>query len=302
MKIAITGGTGFIGTRLVNHLIEQGHEAIILTRNPQQQPKKENVTYVKWLQEDATPEKELEGIQAVYHLAGESIGNKRWTANQKEKILKSRIDSTRALMSILSKLNKKPNTLISASAIGFYGNSESAIFTEKDEPVDESFLTTVVGEWEKEVAKAQELGIRTVYARLGIVLHPKEGALKQMLLPYKLGIGGPLGSGKQWFSWVHIQDVISLFYFVLLKAEIDGPVNFTSPNPTQMNEFGRTIGSVINRPHWIPIPGLVMKLLLGEMSTLVIDGQKVLPNQALLHEYQFQYPHLKQALTDLLQE
>ncbi|WP_413375107.1 TIGR01777 family oxidoreductase [Alkalihalobacillus sp. 1P02AB] len=302
MNIAITGGTGFIGSRLVDYLLKEGHQIKILTRSLKNKEAKEGVTYIKWLSEDSTPAVELEGIEAIYHLAGESIGAKRWSTEQKQKILNSRIDSTNELLSIISKMEQKPKTLISASAIGYYGNSESETFTEKSKSVDNKFLTSVVQQWEEQVAGAREFGIRTVFCRLGIVLHANEGALNQMLLPYRLFIGGPLGTGNQWFSWIHIDDVIDLFAFVLLHEELTGPINLTSPHPKQMKEFGKILGSVLNRPHWIPVPGFALKILLGDMSTLVLDGQKVLPEQALKHGYSFKFPNLNEALTHLLQK
>jgi uncharacterized protein len=300
MKIAVTGGTGFIGSKLTSALTELGHSVYILTRNPDNKPEQPSVTYVKWLSDDAKPELELEGIDAIVNLAGESIGEGRWTKERKERIKSSRIDATREVISILQKLTKTPDVLVNASATGYYGNSSKVTFTEQSPPIERNFLADVVIDWESEASKAKELGVRTVYTRFGIVLSKEEGALNRMLLPYKLFAGGPLGSGTQWFSWVHIDDVIGLILFSLTNDTVEGPLNVTSPNPMQMNEFGKTVGEVLGRPHWIPAPSFALKIALGEMSTLVLDGQIVLPEKAEKLGYNHHYKELKPALLDLL--
>ncbi|MED1599955.1 TIGR01777 family oxidoreductase [Alkalihalophilus marmarensis] len=300
MKIAVTGGTGFIGSKLTSALTKEGHSVYILTRNPDNKPEQPSVTYIKWLSEGAKPEKELEGIDAIVNLAGESIGEGRWTEERKKKIKSSRIDATKEVISILEKLDKKPDVLVNASATGYYGNSLTETFTEESSPVERNFLSDVVIEWEKEAIKAQELGIRTVFTRFGIVLSKEEGALNRMLLPYKLFAGGPLGSGKQWFSWVHIDDVVGLILFSLKQKAAEGPINVTSPHPLQMNDFGKVVGDVLGRPHWLPAPSFALKMALGEMSTLVLDGQKVLPVKAEKLGYTYHFRDLKPALCDLL--
>ncbi|WP_100406392.1 TIGR01777 family oxidoreductase [Bacillus solitudinis] len=296
MKIAIAGGSGFIGNKLTKRLISLGHSLIILTRTAENKPPLPNTRYVEWLHNKSNPSSHLENIDAIINLAGESIGRQRWTNDRKASILNSRIQTTEELIDIISKLGKKPELLINASAIGYYGNSLTKTFTEDSLPVDKGFLADVVRRWETKASLAQSFGVRTVFCRLGVVLDKNEGALTKMLLPYKLFAGGTMGSGKQWISWIHIDDVIELFILAIEQHHIKGPLNLTSPNPLQMKEFGQTISSVLNRPHWLPAPSFALKIALGEMSTLVLDGQKVLPKKAILQGYQFKYPELTTAL------
>ncbi|GAF66578.1 multidrug MFS transporter [Bacillus sp. TS-2] len=300
MRIAITGGTGFIGKKLVQALLDEGHSVYVLTRSDRSSDSQENLHYVQWLQNHSYPEKELEGIDAFYHLAGESIGAKRWTEEQKEKILESRLSTTNEVIRILTELEKKPSALICASAIGYYGHSDHEVFTEESTPSQENFLTTVVKQWEEATQRAEELGIRVVSCRLGIVLHPEEGALKKILLPIRFFIGGPLGKGTQWMSWIHVEDVIRLFVFVLKDQTISGPINFTAPEPVKMKTFGKEIAQILNRPFWLPAPSFALKIALGEMRTLVLDGQKVMANKAFSSDFSYKYTTVREALNDLL--
>ncbi len=299
MNIVIAGGSGFIGTKLTEHLLTLGHTVYILTRNPTNKPVKKNVYYVEWLQEQSAPERELEGIHVFINLAGESIGAKRWTKIRKTAILESRLETTRAVVRLLTKLKQKPDVLINASAIGYYGHSKNETFTEKSAPIAADFLAGVVQKWEKEAAYAANLGIRVVFFRLGVVLDKEAGALKQMILPYHLFAGGTVGSGDQWLSWIHIDDVIRMIPFIMDQKQIVGPFNATAPNPVRMKEFGQIAGKVLNRPHWLPAPSLAIKLLLGEMSELVLKGQYVYPEQATSFQYPFLYRSLQPALENL---
>ncbi|RBW68140.1 TIGR01777 family oxidoreductase [Bacillus taeanensis] len=299
MKIAITGGTGFVGRKLTNFFQQKGDEIFILTRNPSTKPNEEHVTYVEWLTENSTPEKALEGIDVIINLAGESINN-RWTNQTKKKILESRITATREVLRIIAALKKKPSTLINASAVGYYGISETKTFTEKTKQHGHDFLAQVVKNWEEEAWKAENFGVRTVLTRFGIILDDEEGALPNMMLPYKLFIGGKLGSGQQWFSWVHIDDVVRMISFAIENPDIEGPLNVTAPHPKKMNEFGKDLASALHRPHWLRAPELALKIALGEMSTLILDGQCVLPEKALQHHYTFKFNKLQPALESLL--
>lgn len=301
MKIAIAGGSGFIGTKLTERLVDQGHTIYILTRNATNKPAKSNVHYVEWLHDQVKPEKDLEGISAFINLAGESIGGRRWTSTRKKQILESRIDSTRAAIDLLSKLQEKPKVFVNASAIGYYGHSLTESFTEESRPINENFLADVVSQWEHEAKKASALGMRVAYCRLGIVLDQNEGALKSILLPYRLGLGGTIGSGQQWVSWVHIDDAVGMFQFAIEHPEVEGPLNITAPFPMNMKDFGKTVAAVLNRPHWMPTPSLALKLALGEMSTLVLDGQKVQPEKAEILQYPYAFRSLKPALEHLLE-
>ena len=244
------------------------------------------------------PEKELEGIHAFINLAGESINSGRWSPERKERMLSSRLHATRECLRIMSKLHQPPQVFISASAV------EAERMTDNNRPAlaykGMDFLATVTHRWEQEAAKAQELGIRTVFARFGIILGKKEGALPRMVLPYRLFAGGRVGTGHQWVSWVHIDDVVGMLLFAMENPEVEGPFSITAPHPVTMDEMGRTIGKVLHRPHWFPTPSFILKLALGEMALLVVDGSKVLPEKAMALGYPFKFLQLKEALTDLL--
>ncbi|WNS76629.1 TIGR01777 family oxidoreductase [Bacillus sp. DTU_2020_1000418_1_SI_GHA_SEK_038] len=299
MKIALTGGTGFVGGALAKELVKNGHEVYILTRNVGQRYASENITYVSWLNEGDRPEEMLEGIDALINLAGESINSGRWTEARKKRILESRISATKEVLRILKQLMKKPALLINASAIGYYGTSLTNTFKEDSSEKGSDFLSATVQQWETEALKAQELGIRTVCCRFGIILDGTDGALPRMALPYKLFAGGTVGSGEQWVSWIHLNDVVNGIIFCINSTNIEGPVNFTAPNPLRMKEFGQLLGKAMQRPHWIPAPGFALKALLGEMSGLVLEGQNVLPAKLISNGYPFLFKHLHEALADI---
>ncbi|MFN7252850.1 MAG: TIGR01777 family oxidoreductase [Anaerobacillus sp.] len=298
MNIVICGGTGLIGSSLVDSLVKDKHHIYILTRNPQNKKKIDNITYIKWLGSDDTPEQHLENIDVIINLAGETI-NSRWTTDQKQRILNSRITATRNCISLIERLKKKPAVFLNASAVGFYGTSLSSIFTEEQDEAGTDFLATVVEEWEQEAKKVELLGVRTVFLRFGVILAKDGGALSKMILPYKLFAGGTIGSGQQWLSWIHIEDAVNLIKFAIENGEISGPLNITAPHPMRMKEFGKTLGAIIHKPHWLPTPSFALKLLLGEMSVLVLEGQNVVPKKAIDHGFQFKYPNLNEALKSL---
>ncbi|WP_100398033.1 TIGR01777 family oxidoreductase [Bacillus sp. FJAT-44742] len=299
MNIAITGGTGFLGSLLTEHLLSKGHYVYILTRNSEGRQNKDRLEHVEWLTENAHPEKELQNIDAFINLAGASI-NQRWTPSAKRKILQSRIEATQETYRIMNALDPTPSVLINASAVGYYGTSKTEVFTEENGPAEQNFLQKVCDRWEQEAIKAENLGVRTVRARFGIILSTEEGALPRMMLPYKLFAGGPVGSGKQWFSWIHVKDVINMIEFALENNHASGPMNVTAPHPYRMKDFGKELGKVMNRPHWAPAPAFALKTALGEMSVLILEGQKVLPKQAEAWGYSFSYPELRPALEDIV--
>ncbi|EJV58079.1 epimerase [Bacillus mycoides] len=297
VKIAISGGSGFIGKYLSNFFIQKGYTVYILTRKKTAETSHTNLQYVQW-----TPDLQifpLSSIDVVINLSGESI-NSRWTKKQKETILNSRIQTTKGLMKQLQALATKPHTFINASAIGYYGTSETESFTEQQETPGNDFLAETVFLWEQEASKARSLGIRTIYSRFGVVLGADGGALPKMLLPYQLYIGGTIGSGNQWLSWIHIDDVVRMIDFIIHKKEIDGPFNITAPTPIRMKEFGEIIATITRRPHWLPVPSFVLRALLGEMSILVLEGQHVLPNKAIEHGYRYTFPTVNHALQNIL--
>lgn len=293
MKVLLTGGTGFIGALLVKELVRKKYHCYVVTRNhiKEQVPQ---VTYISW--ELLTSNSFNESIDVVINLAGESINSGRWTNDTKDKILQSRIQSTTKLITWMERQAHRPKLLINASAIGVYGTSETKTFTENDKPTTTDFLATTVRSWENIAIKAETLGIRTVFARFGIVLGLKGGALPKMILPYKLFIGGPIGSGSQWMSWIHQNDVVGLIIHSIENEEIHGPINVVSPNPVTMKEFSKVLSNSLHRPNLLKVPEFALQILLGEMSMLVLEGQKVLPTIALQTHYNFQFTSLKAAL------
>lgn len=301
MRIAIAGGTGFVGSALVKKLLDKKHELFILTRNTADKHSSKNLNYVQWLNDVDSPEDALEGIDVFINLAGESINSGRWTDERKKRILNSRITATREVLRIISRLEEKPYTLINASAVGYYGTSQNETFTEANRKNGTDFLAETVRSWEEEAFKAEEFEVRTVFCRFGIILEKNDGALPRMALPYKLFAGGTVGTGDQWVSWIHLDDVVNGILYCIEHEQLQGPVNFTSPNPLTMKEFGKILGEVLNRPHWLPAPGFALKIALGEMSTLVLKGQKVLPEKLQTFGYDFLYPNLRSALRNIYQ-
>ncbi|MGM9988755.1 MAG: TIGR01777 family oxidoreductase [Bacillaceae bacterium] len=297
MKIVLFGGTGFIGTSIQQFFIKKGYEIIIVTRKPRESSHNQ-LTYLCWdnmLKEEAL----LEKTDVWINLAGESINSGRWTKKQKEKIINSRISTTNKIITLLSSLQYPPSLFINGSAIGYYGTSLEHIFTEEDTHGND-FLANTVTTWEEAANKANLLHIRTCYLRFGIVLGEDGGALPRMVLPYRFFVGGKVGHGNQWLSWIHIDDINHLIEHIIHTKSLEGPINAVAPNAITMNEFGKTIANVMHRPHWLPVPSFVLRLLLGEMSTLVLDGQRVLPAKAIESSFTFKYPSLKEALQAIL--
>lgn len=301
MKILLAGGTGFIGTALRESLAEKGHELIVLTR----QSGRENrpgvrTRYVYWnLSEQGTWEKELEGVDAVLNLAGEPIVNKRWSQDQKRKIRESRTESTKALVEGIRKAQRKPLLFLNASAVGYYGPHGDEEITE-DSPAGHDFLAETCKAWEAEALRVESLGIRLIRLRIGIVLEIGGGALAKMLTPFKLGLGGPLGTGAQWMSWVHRKDLIGLIHFLLETKDACGVYNATAPHPVTMRKFAQTLAHVLHRPAFFPVPGFALKILLGEMADMLLTGQRVIPKRTIAAGYSFKYPSLELALKEIL--
>ncbi|MFZ5468280.1 MAG: TIGR01777 family oxidoreductase [Myxococcota bacterium] len=296
MRIAITGGTGFIGSALVQRLLAEGHEVKVLSRHPQRArlPKGASAGFF-----DAfLPLEEglLDDMEAVVHLAGEPIG-RRWTAEHKERVRQSRAVGTRSIAEGAARAKVK--TLLSASAVGFYGPRGDEPLTEEASPGTD-FLAQVCQRWEQAATPAKEAGVRVVHPRIGTALHPEGGVLGRLLLPFKLGAGGRLGSGEQYMSWIHRDDLVSLLVFLLTKSELAGPVNATAPHPVTNRVFTKTLAHALHRPAVLPAPAFALELALGEMSTLLLDGQRVVPKRALDAGFTFAFPHLSGALEDLL--
>ena len=295
MKVAISGASGLIGTALRSSLTSDGHDVLALTRRASLPPL-ETITWdVDKGRFDASG---LEGVDAVIHLAGEPVA-KRWNQARKKAIRQSRVGGTKLLVEGLKSLKNPPKLLLSASAVGFYGDGGD---TELDEsaPPGEGFLPDVCQEWEKTTMEALGLGIRAVCMRTGIVLSTKGGALGQMLLPFRLGVGGPLGSGKQWMPWIHIDDVVGAFRYVMANDDLVGAVNGTSPNPATNADFSKALGRALHRPAFLPTPAFGLKILFGEMVQILLESQRALPKKLLFAGYEFKYPDLSDALEDVI--
>lgn len=297
MKILVTGATGLIGSRLVLSLASEGHQVFCLSRN---EPENENS--VQWdpyegFQEDE--QEKLEGVDAVVHLAGESVAT-AWTNDKKEAIRRSRVEGTRTLVDALKKLEKPPGVFVSASAIGFYGSRGDELLTEESRG-SEGFLPDLCVAWEQESQRAKEFSARVVIPRIGLVLSKDGGALGKMLTPFSFGLGGTVGSGEQWMSWIAIDDLVKLLRFLINNSTIEGAVNATSPNPVTNSEFTAALGKALNRPTIIPVPEFGVKLLFGEMGKrLLLEGARVVPEKLLKSGFEFDFPELGKALRHVL--
>lgn len=279
MVIAITGGTGFIGRHLQTRFPAPEHTVRLAGRK--------------------TPGREwLEGADAVIHLAGEPVAQ-RWTDAVKQRIIESRVKGTRDLIAVLRTVKIRPSVLISASAVGFYGDGGDRKLTEESQQ-GPGFLADVCAQWERASREAEELGIRVVNPRIGVVLGRDGGALMKMLPAFRLGLGGRLGEGKQWMSWIHICDLVSLFQFAIDNAAVKGALNATAPNPVTNAEFTAQLGRLLSRPALLPVPGFALKVLFGEMAGMLLTGQRALPAVAAKAGFTFQYPELTPALKSLL--
>lgn len=283
-----------IGKALQTELRNGGHELLLATRSEPNSPEQ-----VQWSIDDGFSDlAKLDGIDAVVHLAGENIAGLRWTEEKKKAIRDSRVKGTRNLVDALAGLSVKPKVFVSASAIGFYGDRADEELTETSSS-GSTFLAEVCREWEAESRRAEDLGIRTVLLRTGIVLSKDGGALGTMLLPFKMGVGGVIGSGKQWMSWISLDDHIAAIKYALENDNVRGAVNSTSPNPVTNEEFTATLGEVLYRPTFIPLPEFAVSMLLGEMGdALLLASTKVLPKRLDDAGFEFRFPHLKEAIED----
>jgi uncharacterized protein (TIGR01777 family) len=290
MNILITGGSGFIGKALTKELSSSGHNVIITTRQQSDSP--DGLT---WNTTDLIPSDVMSGIDAVVNLVGEPIVSGRWTKTRKERILRSRIDTTKALIQSIDRSEKKPKVLVSASAIGYYGPHGDEFITENSPPASD-FLADVCVQWEKEALKAGKSGLRVVLLRTGGVLGPDGGALPLMTIPFKAFLGGPVGSGKQWFSWIHLDDEVGIIKYALENDSLSGPVNLTAPNPVTNRDFSSSLGRALHRPSRLAVPGFMVKLTLGELGAILLTGQRVLPDKALKAGYKFKYADVNEAL------
>jgi len=297
MKILVSGSHGLVGKALTHSLTEDGHEVVPLVRREHNFGSPE----VEWYPDQGLIDAaHLEGIEAVIHLAGDNIASGRWTAQKKRTIRESRVQGTSLLSDTLASLSRPPSVFISASAIGFYGNRGDELLNEKSLP-GKDFLANVCIDWEAATISATEKGIRTTHARFGIILDAHEGALAKMLPPFRLGIGGKIGAGKQWMSWIALEDVIAALKFLLEDRTIQGPVNVVTPNPVTNAEFTTTLGRVLSRATILPMPAFVARLAFGEMAdALLLSSQRVDPSVLEDNGFLFSWPTLESALQHIL--
>lgn len=311
MRVVVTGATGLLGEVLVPQLLAAGHAVVVLTRGdaPLRPAVGSGLAVVHWqpVPQPAGPPRDpppwweaLQGADAVVHLAGAPIAARRWDRRQKELILRSRVEGTAALVQALAAARQRPERLISASAVGYYGSRGEAELTEADGPGGD-FLSQVCVAWEAEAERAASLGVRVVRLRLGMVLAPQGGALGRLLPLFRRGLGGPLGGGRQWVSWIHRDDAVGLLMLLLQHPEAQGPVNATAPAPVRQAAFSRTLGAVLRRPAVLPLPAPLLRLAMGEMAdALLLTSQRVLPARAGQWGYRFRFPELQPALRALL--
>jgi uncharacterized protein (TIGR01777 family) len=298
MKILISGASGLVGTHLIPTLKAKNHEIFRLVRKAP-----EAADEIRWDSEKGFADDEhakLENFDAVVHLAGDNVASENWSEEKKRKIRDSRVTGTRVLVDALKTLKNPPRILVSASAIGFYGNREDEILTE-DSAKGVGFLAEVCDAWEMESEKAEEFGARVVMPRIGVVLAKDGGALEKMLTPFKFGVGGRVGSGKQWMSWIALEDLLQIVHFALENEKLRGVVNATAPNPVTNEEFTKTFGRVLHRPAILPVPEFAIKLMFGEMGeTLLLQGARVLPERLLENGFDFKFTNLEKAMKSVL--
>ena len=300
MRILISGGSGFIGTALSKSLLLQGHQVWILTRHLQTAHIAEGARGIGWDGRTLTGwEKIVSQVDAIVNLAGESLGSGLWTQSRKNRIGSSRVNAGKAISEAIHAANPRPQVLIQASAVGFYGPHGKELLTEESGPGD-GFLADICKCWEESTQPVEDLGVRRVIIRTGVVLSKREGALQRMIFPFNFYIGGPLGNGNQGLPWIHPNDEVEGIRFLLEKYNAVGVFNLSAPTPISNSDFGRTLAKVMNRPFWLPVPAFSLRLLLGEMSTLVLEGQYMLPKRLLDLGFPFPFTNVEDALIDLV--
>ena len=299
-RIVIAGGTGFIGRHLSPFLLQKGHEVVVLTRSRNLPSKSSGAEMVQWDGRTIGPWiRSLDGAAAVVNLAGENIGAKRWSAARKAEIIDSRIGPTSAIVDGIKEVTLKPQVLVNISAVGFYGERGDEEVTEQAEK-RKGFLADTVDRWEDAARKVERLGVRLVILRNGVVLGRSGGALPRMVIPFRIFIGGPIGSGRQWFPWIHMDDLLEIIWLSIHHESVKGVFNAVSPGLMTMGDVSKTIGKTLHRPSWIPVPAFILRLMLGEMSDMILGSQKVLPARLAEVGFRFRYPTLGPALSSIL--
>lgn len=304
MKVVLAGGTGFIGSALIDALLKRGDKVVLLTRDPASAQRRwaAKVDARLWNGRDPGPwVMTLDGADAVINLSGESVAGARWTPERKLALIRSRVDTTRDLIAGMKAARERPLVLVNASAVGYYGVGPEGDCAE-DAPRGSDFLAALCGQWERDARDAEKLEVRVVLTRFGVVLGHGGGALAKMLPPFKLGLGGPLGSGRQPFPWVHVDDVVGALLFAVDDARLAGPVNVVAPDARTNAEFTKALGRALHRPAFLPAPGFALRLALGEMASMLLDGQRAVPKKLLELGYKFRHPSLDEALASLFKK
>lgn len=297
MKALVTGATGFVGRRLVARL----PDCVVLTRDvARAKAILGDVNAYPWdANRDRPPAEALRDVEAVFHLAGESVADGRWNAAKKQRLRDSRVFPTRNLIDGIAAAGLRPHTLVSASAIGYYGSRGDETLDEQSS-AGSDFLADVCRQWEAEAVRGRDAGMRVVPVRIGVVLGRDGGALKKMLTPFKMGAGGVLGDGRQWMSWIHLEDLVSLMLFAASRNELEGPMNGVSPTPVTNRDFTKTLAGVLHRPAIFPVPKFAVRLAFGEVADVLLGSQRVLPRVAQQHGFEYRFPTLDGALRDIL--
>lgn len=312
-RYLITGGSGFIGTALIKQLLLDNHDVTVLTRSEVKTAQhfekvmqsvrddvQQSISKIKTVRslDDISPD---QSFDVVINLAGQGIADKRWSDEVKQQLIDSRIKTTQSLLEYLKEVLVKPDVFISGSALGIYGLRETDDEINEDGETDDSFSSQLCQQWEAQAKKIEDLGIRTCYLRTGIVLGENGGALTKMLPPFKMALGGPIGSGKQWMSWIHLDDIVGMIRFAVENESINGPINGTAPTPVTNKVFSKTLAKVLKRPAIFPMPAFVVKVLFGEMGEeLLLAGQRAIPIKLKTAGYSFKYPQLENALRDIV--
>jgi uncharacterized protein (TIGR01777 family) len=297
VHVVLTGGSGFIGERLIQRLLRDGHSVHLLGRR--RPPASSQVGFSEWNASDSrAPQEPIASADAIVHLAGEPVAQ-RWNADVKKRIRDSRVNGTRVLVEAIARSEDRPHTFISASAVGYYGDRGDTILDESSAR-GSGFLPDVCVAWENEASAAGKLGVRVVMLRTGIVLGQGGGALKKMLPPFRMGVGGPIGSGAQWVPWIHIDDLVDSILFSRERTDLVGPVNTVAPNPVRNRDFAKALGNALGRPAVIPTPGFALKLILGEGADVVAQSQRVVPKALERAGFEFRYPEIHGALRNAI--
>ncbi len=301
MKIVIAGGTGFIGHHLSQFLIQQHYPIVVLSRQSRNQTFLEH-PHARMIQWDGRTQgpwaQECEGANVVINLSGAPIADSRWTEKRKQELIDGRVESNRTLLEAIASWQNKPHTFITASGIGFYGDSREKVVNESSTP-GEGFLPQLCQMWESSAMEGEALGLRVIPIRIGMVLGQDGGALSKMTLPFRLFLGGQIRPGTQFVSWIHQQDLAKLILYIITQPSIQGPVNAVAPNPTTMKDFCQSLGKALKRPSWFPVPEFILKTALGELASMLITGQRVEPQKSLQNGFSFTYPTLPAALNEI---